>query len=185
MANAVIIQAAEVVRQGGVICYPTEAVWGLGCHPMDFSAVSRIMKIKRRCEQQGVILVASRQQQLAPYISASCDVLDKAEAYWPGFVTCVLTKSAICPDYLSGCHMTIAVRVSAFATIQQLCELAQSALVSTSANRHGEPPLKTLAAARSVFADSVDYYVDEPLGGALKPSRIIGFDQHETIVIRD
>lgn len=175
----------QTINTDGVICYPTEAVWGLGCHPQSSQAFEKILSLKQRPIDKGVILVASDYDQLKPYVL--WDDLHKSQLanWWPGFVTCLLPTAPTCPSYLKGKHQKIAVRLSHHPLIRELCQLTQTALVSTSANLSGNPPVHDLEEAKQTFSDGVDYYLDADLGGEKKPSRIIELINQQIIVHRD
>ena len=137
-----IVQAAHLVRDGGVVAYPTEAVWGLGCDPRNEAAVLRLLALKQREVDKGLILIAAGEAQLAPYIDmAALDDAPRAavRASWPGPHTWIVPASTDAPAWITGTHAGIAVRVSAHPTVIALCDAFGGALVSTSANRAGEP----------------------------------------------
>ncbi len=178
-------KAAEIVMQGGVICYPTEGVWGLGCNPMSPRAFAKLLSLKQRSVEKGVILLAAEERHIAPYAHIPDSVRDDLLSLWPGFVTCLLPKSDTCPEYLTGKHESVAVRITAYQPLRMLCLAAGSAVVSTSANRNGESPVADIAAARAVFGSGIDYYLDADLGGAANASRIIDCTQQPPKVIRE
>ena len=137
-------QAARYIQQGKVIAYPTEAVFGLGCHPLDRQAVERILKIKQRPVNKGLILIASEFSQLRPYVAeVSGTLLKKALDTWPGPNTWLFPKNPDTPYWLTGKFDTIAVRVSAHPVVQELCKTAGTALVSTSANKSKQEPARS------------------------------------------
>ena len=136
--------AARYVQQGKVIAYPTEAVFGLGCHPLDFDAVNQILKIKQRPVSKGLILIASEFSQLRPYVAeVSGTLLKQAIDTWPGPNTWLFPKNPATPYWLTGDFNTIAVRISAHPVVQHLCNTAGTALVSTSANRSQQEPARS------------------------------------------
>ncbi|MGE5625301.1 MAG: L-threonylcarbamoyladenylate synthase [Bacillota bacterium] len=166
-------RAVEVVRSGGVIAYPTEAVYGLGCDPLEYKAVNRIFDLKGRDTKKGVILIASQVEQLLPFMARLPDaVMKKLVASWPGPVTWVVPAAPSLPFWLSGGRETLAVRVTAHALTRELCEACGIALVSTSANRSGQAPARSALQVRSVFGDSVDCVLSGELGGLKKPTEI-------------
>ncbi len=165
--------AATAIRAGGVVAYPTEGVWGLGCDPRNEGAVQRILALKRRREEQGLILLAADEAQLAPFMKPFPPELSKRiRPTWPGPVTWIVPATADCPAWLTGGRPTIAVRVSAHPPARALTRAAAKALVSTSANRHGEPPAKTPAELLALFGDAIDGILEGPLGGAQGSSEI-------------
>lgn len=175
----------HVLFADGVICYPTEAVWGLGCHPKSEVGFKKILALKNRQQDKGVILIASNYQQIMPYVVLDDGLEKQLQTIWPGFITCLLPKSDSCPDYLSGGFDRVAVRLTTHPTVKCLCNSIGSPLVSTSANISGLPPVQTIAEAKQTFSHDVDYYVDAALGGEEKPSRIIQLTTQAPIIIRE
>lgn len=166
-------QAARTIQSGGVIAYPTEAVYGLGCHPMDPQAVLRILDLKQRPMDKGVILIAADFQQLVPYVGTPAAALRrKLDATWPDAVTWLLPARAETPRWLRGSHDTLAVRVTAHPLAAALCRASGTALVSTSANRAGQAPARSALRVQRIFGDGVDLVIHGALGGASKPSEI-------------
>ncbi|MBT3505281.1 MAG: threonylcarbamoyl-AMP synthase [Piscirickettsiaceae bacterium] len=167
-----IRQAVKTLRSGGVIAYPTEAVFGLGCDPWDEAAVNRILDIKQRPWHKGLILIASDFNQLADFIEPlSPETLQQIEATWPGPVTWLLPAKDTTPDYLTGEHATIAVRITAHPIAHELCKAAGHALVSTSANIAGMPPAKNHRQVRWQLPE-VNAIVTGHCGEATQPSQI-------------
>lgn len=165
--------AVAALRVGGVVAYPTEAVYGLGCDPRDAPALDRILALKGRPTSLGLILIASEFNQLAPYLAPLPTALEaRVAATWPGPVTWIWPCVAGLPAVLTGGRDTLAVRVTAHAGAAALCHAFGGALVSTSANRHGESPARDAAAVRAAFGDGVDVVVDGPCGGLARPTEI-------------
>lgn len=173
MSNWPVFRAARAVRRGGVIAYPTEAVYGLGCDPRHPRAVERILSIKRRPVEKGLILIAATFAQLEPYLlPLPTERRDEILASWPGPVTWVLPARSEVPVCLRGAHESLAVRVTAHPLAAQLCKEARTALVSTSANRAGHPPATDATRVRRWFGREVDFILNGPLGGQDKPTEI-------------
>ena len=165
-------QAARIIDAGGVIAYPTEAVYGLGCHPEYFPAVQKILELKHRSMLKGLILVAANTNQLAPYVDFSAAKnMDQVQQSWPGPVTWLLPASPLVPIWIKGVHSKVAVRVSAHPIVQQLCT-ATGVLVSTSANPGQYPPAKTAFRVRKYFGDSLDYILQGGVDERAQPSMI-------------
>ena len=165
--------AVETLRAGGVIAYPTEAVYGLGCDPLEYEAVDRIIALKQRDAAKGLILIASDLEQLLPFMTKLPDaVMKQLEASWPGPVTWVVPAAQSLPFWLSGGRETIAVRVTAHPLASALCRSADMALVSTSANKSGQPPARSALQVRSLFGENVDYVLPGELGALKKPTEI-------------
>lgn len=173
MSSAQLQQAAELILSGGVIAYPTEAVFGLGCNPDDEQAVNRILKIKQRSYRQGVILIADKFERFKRYLEPVDQETElKIQSRWPGPVTWLLPASKDCPSWVRGDHEKLAVRVSSHPECQQLSALTAMPLVSTSANRHGEEPGRTADEVNNALGDEVDMVLDAATLGYDQPSEI-------------
>jgi L-threonylcarbamoyladenylate synthase len=171
--DAAIARAVAALGSGGVIAYPTEAVWGLGCDPQNESAVHRIFSLKRRPEGVGVILIAADVRQLEPYIADfPLAALERARASWPGPNTWIFPRSAAVPSWVVGDHAGIAVRVTAHPVARALCQANGAAIVSTSANTHGQAPARSIESLRQMFGRQLDVIVEGELGGLERPTAI-------------
>lgn len=166
--------AGEVISDGGVIAYPTEAVWGLGCDPHNEEAVHRILTIKQREVSKGLILVAANQEQISPLISSLTeDQKTLLNESWPGPVTWLLPDSVnVIPSWIKGEHSSVAIRVSAHPIVAELCNAFGGPIVSTSANRAGEPEIRSRLIIEEQFSDKIDAIVEGELGSSLQPSEI-------------
>ena len=164
------------LRRGGVIAYATEAVFGLGCDPDNRQAVTKLLAIKNRPVEKGLILIAASWEQLLPYIAVSeipVDCLAKALASWPGPYTWVMPAQPSTPTWLTGQFTSLAVRVSSHSQVQDLCRAFGKPLVSTSANLSGLPPCRTAIEVGEQLAQSVDYILAGMVGDAINPSMIL------------
>jgi L-threonylcarbamoyladenylate synthase len=167
-------QAARVLHGGGVIAYPTEAVWGLGCDPYNEKAVQRLLALKKRPVDKGVILVAADMAQLQSLLnhldSTSLALLKRS---WPGPNTWLIPDpDNIIPSWIKGQHTSVAVRVSAHPGVVALCKAFGGPLVSTSANPAGCQPAKTLLRVNTYFEKKLDYCLPGSLGDLTQPTRI-------------
>lgn len=166
---------AALLHGGGVLAYPTEAVFGLGCDPHDQAAFERLFALKQRPSTQGVLLIAADFAQVERYIDLAAvpgDVLRQVQDSWPGPYTWVFPRSAALPDWVAGAHAGVALRVTAHAPAAALCRAFGGALVSTSANPHGQPAARTAQTVADYFGDALDGLLDAPLGGQASPTMI-------------
>lgn len=169
------ISATTRLRSGGVIAYPTEAVWGLGCDPHHEAAVMRLLAIKQRAVDKGVILVASsllQLQELVDWDALPHDRIDAVSSSWPGPHTWLLPVTSRVPHWITGSHDTVAVRTSAHPVVIALCNAFGGALVSTSANLAGEPPPRTRDDIAPAIIAAVDAVVGGETGNSPRPSTI-------------
>jgi L-threonylcarbamoyladenylate synthase len=165
-------EAARLLRNGGVIAYPTEAVYGIGCDPLNRDAVLRILQIKRRPIEKGVILIGSRIEQFLPFIKPPTpSIREQLDQTWPGPVTWLLPCRPETPVWLRGSHPTLAVRVTGHPLAAAICDAFGGPVVSTSANTSGRPPALTAIQAR-LRCPGIDLYIAGPTGGRRQPSEI-------------
>ncbi|MEC4727118.1 threonylcarbamoyl-AMP synthase [Shewanella sp. D64] len=169
-------EVKQVIERGGVIAYPTEAVYGLGCDPDNDIAITHLLSLKKRPWEKGLILVASDYQQLLPYIDEAKlteDQLERVLSKWPGPFTFIMPIKPRVSHLLCGRFNSLAVRVSSHPTIQAICQQLGKPLVSTSANHSGEEPAMSRDDVLAKFEGEIDALVVGSLGAQRKPSTII------------
>ncbi|MBE7374010.1 L-threonylcarbamoyladenylate synthase [Pseudomonas lopnurensis] len=165
-------QVARVVRAGGVIAYPTEAVWGLGCDPWEEEAVLRLLALKERPVEKGLILVADRIEQFDFLLDDLPERwLDRLASSWPGPNTWLVPHRDRLPEWISGRHDSVALRVTDHPLVARLCALT-GPLVSTSANPAGRPAARSRLRVEQYFPQQLDAVFNGPLGGRRNPSTI-------------
>lgn len=174
MESSTLTMAAEVIKKGGVIAYPTEGVYGLGCDPFNKAAVDQLLALKKREVTKGLIIIAANWQQvqhLTQPISPSrlTQVLQMAKE---AAITWVFPASAQVPAWITGQFTSIALRITHHPVAKALCELA-GPLVSTSANISRETSAKTAADVTATFGTNVDLVIDAPVGHLAKPTPIL------------
>lgn len=166
-------QAARIVLEGGIIAYPTEAVYGIGCLPLLEQALERIVRIKHRDARKGLIVVAADSAQLEPLAAIPYGAIGaEIRAGWPGPRTWVVPARPGVPALLTGGRPTLAVRVSDHPILQRLCRRTGSALVSTSANHSGRHPARSALAVRHALGRELDFVLAGPLGPSGRPTEI-------------
>lgn len=163
--------AAEILRSGGVIAYPTEGVFGLGCLPCDDAAVRRVLSIKNRDASKGLILIATDTSQLDPWIDLPDDTL-LPEPVENHPVTWIVPASSRVTDLIRGNNSGVAVRLTNNPIAQSICLAVKSAITSTSANLSGQSVAKDQSGLSRQFGCLVDYIVPGECGPASKPSEI-------------
>ncbi len=169
-----VTKALIALKNKEVIAYPTEAVFGVGCDPDSETAVMRLLELKQRPVEKGLILIAADYEQLKPYIDDSMLSDAQREAVfskWPGPVTFVFPARASTPRWLTGRFDSLAVRVTDHPLVVELCKAYGKPLVSTSANLTGQPPCRTTAEVVAQFGGAFPVVVGET-GGRLNPSEI-------------
>jgi len=167
--------AVPVLRSGGVLAYPTEAVWGLGCDPGNEAAVMKLLALKQRPVEKGMILVAADVAQLHGWVRLEALAGERRQAVldsWPGANTWIVPAGMHAPRWITGVHDGIAVRVSTHPLVRALCEAWGGPLVSTSANLAGEPPARARAQLDPALLAQLDGLLDGATGGLAQPTRI-------------
>jgi L-threonylcarbamoyladenylate synthase len=165
--------ACHALAAGGVIAYPTEAVWGLGCEPLNHHACTRILALKRRPRAKGFILIASDFPQLRRFVrEMPRRQLAPALDSWPGAATWLVPAASWVPDYLTGGRDTLALRVTAHPVARALCAAYGGPIVSTSANVSGHAPARSALQVHRQFRGGLDYVVPAATGGLARPTPI-------------
>ena len=173
MNLASIEDAAKIIRQGGVIAYPTESCYGLGCDPANKSAIRRILRMKSRHQCKGLIVISDHISRLRHLVRClPDDYKNEIIASWPGPYTWLLPVQSGVSEWLKGNHDTIAVRVTAHRYARLLCQNAEMAVVSTSANRASKKPLRTAKAVELEFGDELDAIMHGRIGSKSSPTSI-------------
>jgi len=180
---AQVRRAVCAIKSGGVVAYPTESCFGLGCNPKDPAAVKRILSMKNRSSAKGLILIGSEISQFLPYFDTLADKhLNKLEKSWPAAITWLVPAAHATPRWLSGISGKIAVRIPDHFLARQLCHLCGHALVSTSANQAGRKPCRSAEQVKSAFSNGPDVIIQAACGGLASPSRVI--DLNSDLVVR-
>jgi len=169
-----LLHIVDVLKQQQVIAYPTEAVFGVGCSPDSELAVMRLLALKQRPVEKGLILIADSFEQLIPYIDDSALTDEQRQtvfAHWPGPVTFVFPARPDTPKWLTGRFNSLAVRVTNHPLVKELCQAYGKPLVSTSANLTGLPPCRTADEVYQQFGKDFPVLEGET-GGRTNPSEI-------------
>jgi len=173
-------KAARAIRSGGVIAYPTEAVWGLGCDPWNEQACSDLMQVKQRPSEKGMILIAGSMAQFGSLLTTLTPETQQllqqgwANSKQQGAVTYLVPdEHNLVPKWIKGSHQQVAIRVSHHYLVKQLCEALNMPIVSTSANLAGRPAARSRLQVEKHLGQNIDYILPGRLGGARQPSRII------------
>lgn len=157
-------------NNGSVFAYPTEAVYGLGCDPENETAVMRLLEIKQRPINKGLILIASDFSQVEVYLKS---LIESQLAYiQPSETTYIYPAKDSAPKWLTGDFDSLAVRISKHPLVRELCNTLDSALVSTSANLTGEEPAKTANEVAIALEGSIEVILDGETGDLEKPTQI-------------
>jgi L-threonylcarbamoyladenylate synthase len=166
-----LTSAANHLRRGDLIAHATESVVGLATSVYSVAGFNKLMRLKSRTAVKKFLVIAANLSQVREVADIEVPLQVEILASWPGAVTWVLPLSRQAP-WLASEEGEVAIRMTGHKQANQLCELS-GPLVSTSANRAGKVPAKTLHRARSYFGQEVDFYLSGKLGGSVRPSKIM------------
>ncbi|MGB1808306.1 MAG: L-threonylcarbamoyladenylate synthase [Porticoccaceae bacterium] len=168
-----ICSAAEMLQGGGVVAYPTEAVWGLGCDPYSEAAVEKILSLKGRSVTKGLILIADSSDRFAPFLQGlDPDHLARFNSICIKPTTWLVPDNGTVPPWIRGEHSTLALRVTSHPLAAALCRLCASPIVSTSANPQGLPAATTGDKVYSYFGQKIDFQTEGSVGSSGNASEI-------------
>jgi L-threonylcarbamoyladenylate synthase len=171
------------LRLGGLVAYPTEAVYGLGCDPLNPKAVAKLLALKQRSATKGLILIAADFRQIETFMKLTEPAIrEKLVASWPGPMTWIVPASPWVPSWLRGEKGDIAVRVTSHGPAAALCRAFGGPIISTSANPSGAPPARTRIKTRRYFPGANLTYVPGATGGLRRPTAI--YDAHSGMQLR-
>lgn len=173
-------RVARALQHGAVIAYPTDTIWGLGCAPLNHTAVSRIQRLKKRPSNKGLILLGSSPEQFSRFVDLSSiqTMLDKAHEKPDKPETWIVAAASHCPTWLTSSDHSLALRITDKPLVHALCSTLQCPLISTSANLSGQPSARNSLQVRRRFQAELDFIVDDPyqhssLNANASASRII------------
>ena len=174
MSPWLINRLGKAVQRGAVFAYPTDTIWGFGCHPLHAPAVHRILDIKQRPVNKGLILLASDLSYLQPYLNNNLNnkEIRQLESITEQPTTWLAEANKDCPNWLRGQFPTIAVRLTDHPFVQRLCDTIKAPIISTSANRSGCPTIRNAIQARRQFGAELDFIVEGFRSGGKKASKI-------------
>ena len=170
----------EILVDGGVIAYPTESVFGLGCDPSNEQAITKILEIKKRTLEMGFVLLAPNIEIVSGWININNKQLKKFSRPLPRPTTYIVPASESAPKWLA-VKNTLAIRLSNDPFIKNICGLLGLPIVSTSANLHGEQPCKSAKRVQKIMGSQLDYIVFKKTGPFNNPSTIVDLISGKTI----
>lgn len=167
-----IQKIVSVLREGGVIVYPTEGVYGFGCDPFNLTAVTRLLKIKGRSFNKGLILIASSWHQVEDLVRTDLEKCYLIKPHRDHPVTWVFPATKKVPCWIRGQFNSVAIRVTFHQVTKKICQKFGGPIVSTSANLADHPPLNTFKQVASCFISKVDYVVKGRVGKLGRATKI-------------
>lgn len=179
-SEAAIERAAEVIAAGGIVAYPTDTSYGLGCDPRNREALERLIAVKRRDRRLGFPLLFADESQCGIYHDFHGLEMVIARMFWPGALTLIVEPNPDVPAHITAGRKTIAVRVPDHVVPRGIAKKIGGPIVGTSANRSGGPSPFNLSVAVEQLGDEVDLYIDGGPSLAHDNSTIVGVEESET-----
>ena len=180
-----VFQAVNVLRQGGIVAFPTETCYGLAVDPYNPEALRRLYEIKKRGEDKPLLILIDHLSQLKQCVTEIPSLYEPLmEEFWPGPLTLIFPAVPELPSLLTGASSTVAIRRSPHPVASLLVRYAGIPVTATSANLSGEPPALCVSDCREIFGDSVDYILDIGEISTDTFSTIVGIKEGKLIIIR-
>lgn len=179
-----ILAASRIVIKGGLVVYPTETVYGLGCDPFNVEAVKRVFKVKGK-RRKPLPVLASSLNHIERIAYMSQDGKKIAEKFWPGSLTLIFPKKPVLPDVVTCNIDTVGVRIPKHKIALQLISLSNGLLIGTSANKTGEEPPRTVHEAAQKLKEEVDVFLDGGPTSLGRPSTVADFTSKKPRILRE
>lgn len=181
-----IEEIARVLREDGIIVYPTETFYGLGANGFSATAIKKVYYLKKREPRKPISVVISDLAMLRQIVSGdSSSFQHLISVLWPGPMTIILKASSAVPDELLGQKGTIGVRLTAHPWVRALVHQARFPITATSANISGETPISDPEKARESFEGAVDLVVDGGKTEGHLPSTVVDLSGAKPRLIRE
>jgi L-threonylcarbamoyladenylate synthase len=184
--ESIVDEAVRVIKDGGVILYPTDTIYGLGCNAFDARAVARIYAIKRRPSNQPVLTLinsAAALDGLVEHITDKAKILIRT--FWPGPVTFVFRAKSDVPQCILSEDGKIGIRLPKHDFCRRLCDLSAVPVLSTSANISGIPQTGKIEILKNIFAREVDLFIDAGDCNSITVSTIVDVTDREPVILRN
>ena len=181
--NNRILRSAQILKQGGIIAYPTDTVYGIGTNAFNIEAVQRIYQIKERpvSSPLSIAVAGKAMAQHVAYLNEQA--LRLIAKFWPGALTIIVKKKAIIPPVVTGGTNLVGLRAPAHNVPLSILRYSQRPMISTSANKHGKPPCLDIECIRSNFGNHIDMIIEGKQGGNI-PSTVINVTTYPPVIVR-
>jgi L-threonylcarbamoyladenylate synthase len=181
LVNDMLHDSLQALREGGVIAFPSESVFALGCDPFNHDAVTKLLQLKQRPISKGFIILAADWSQVDHLVQAiPPQALARALATWPGPVTWTFPCTDEAPEWVRGDHDSIAIRISDHPICNDLCIQSGGPIISTSANLNGQAPATDERALNLIFPEGIDCVIAGSTGERTTPTPILDVITGET-----
>jgi L-threonylcarbamoyladenylate synthase len=182
----VIQKAAQVIHEGGVVAVPTESFYGLAVHALDEKAIERLFAVKRRREDNPVLILIPSKEGLSSYVTEASEKTRKLmERFWPGGLTMVFFAGPILPRSLTAGTGKIGVRLSSHPVPTELARAVGAPITGTSANRSGRPSCSTAEEVMEALGEDIDLILDGGKTAGGKGSTVLDVTTDPPVVLRE
>ena len=172
--DGVLLEAAEAVLRGGVIAFPTDTLYGLGCSLFDVSAVEMVARLKRRDPSLAVISLIPDPRQVYGLARDVSEVAERLmKRFWPGPLSLIFLAAAIVPARVRGAGGTVALRCPRDTLCERLLDRIGGPVVSSSANLSGQRPAQTAEEVVRIFGNQLDLVIDGGPRHGSRPSTLV------------
>lgn len=179
-------EVANIIRQGGIIVFPTETVYGIGTNGLDSKSISKLYHVKQRPLNKPISLLVSSLEMVKAVTENISDIEYKLmEAFFPGPLTIILKKNKLVPNNLTNNTDTVGIRLPDNIIARKLIEYANVPIATPSANISGRSSGTNIQDIIKDFGDKVDYYID---GGPSKlgiGSTIVKIEDNKPLILRE
>lgn len=177
------VKVAQILKKGGIVAYPTDTVYGIGTNVFDVKAVQRVYNIKQRPLHLPLSLAVSGKamaQNIAFLNQRARQLISK---FWPGALTIIVKKRPVIPQIVTSGTDLVGLRAPAHVVPMSIISCSQIPIISTSANKHGEPPCIDIECVRRNFGDQIDAIVEGKQRKSI-PSTVINLTTNPPIIVR-
>lgn len=179
------MQAASVIRNGGVVAIPTETYYGLAADPFNESALQKIYDLKQRPYNKPILVLIEKIEQLEKLVSDIPELyIPLIEKYWPGPLTLIFPALPVISPIMTGGTETIGIRLSSDRTANEICRTLGFPITATSANRSGENPAGNASQIISAFGNSLDLIIDGGATGNMQCSTVVNYIGGKLRIVR-
>jgi len=184
--QSAIHEASQVILSGGVVAVPTESFYGLAVHAFNQKAVEQLFAVKRRREDNPVLILISSKESLGRY---AADISDKArrltDRFWPGGLTMVFRADPLLPQSLTAGTGKIGIRLSSHPVPRELSKAVGAAITGTSANRSGEASCSTAQEVMRAVGEDIDLILDGGITPGGKGSTVLDVTLDPPVILRE
>ena len=177
---------AKIIKNGGIVVFPTETVYGIGTNGLDEKAIKRLYEIKKRPFNKPISLLVSDIKMVEELVKEITDIEYKImEKFFPGPLTIILKKKDIVPDILTSNGDTVGIRIPEGKIARKLIEYAKTPIATPSANITGKNAGVNIDNIKKDFGDEIDFYIDEGDSKLGKSSTIVKIENKKVNILRE